>query len=292
MESYTSTVIREGLSFGEAPRWHAGRLWYSDFYRRRVASISPDGADERLEHTVPGQPSGLGWLPSGDLLCVSMTDHRILRFSQSGESTFADISRHCGFWANDMLVSSAGYSYVGDFGFDLDTLLMESGIEGLFSPPPPTTNLVVLDPEGNVVQVVPDMAFPNGTVITPDAKTLIVAETMANRLSAFDISLDGTLTNRRVWAQLELVFCDGICLDSEGQIWVANAATNKCLRVREGGEITGEVTTTETAFACALGGDQRTTLFIMTAASSDRFKADGATLARIETAEVPVPGTV
>lgn len=290
MEHYTSKVVREGLSFGEGPRWHDGRLWYSDFYRHGVYSMAPDGSDERLEHEVSTQPSGLGWLPNGDLLCVSATDHRILRFSPEGESTFADISEHCGFWANDMVVSDAGFTYVGNFGFDLDTLLAEVGVEGLLASPPPTTNLVVLDPEGRVVQVVADMAFPNGSVITPDGRTLIVGETMAFRLSAFDIAPDGTLGARRVWAQMDFVATDGMCLDAEDQVWLANAVTNECLRVREGGEVTATLTTSQTSFACMLGGDDRRTLFVMTAPSSDRFKIAEKTLGRIEVAEVHVAG--
>ncbi len=290
MHEIASQVIREGLSFGEGPRWHGGRLWYSDFYRHGVFSIDAHGHDERLEHTVANQPSGLGWLSNGDLLCVSATDHRVLRFSNGEETTFADISAHCGFWANDMVVSSHDFSYVGNFGFDLDTLLREVGPEGLLSSPPPTTNVVVLDPGGNIIQVVPDMAFPNGSVITPDGSTLIVGETMAFRLSAFDIHSDGTLSNRRVWAQLDFVATDGMCLDAEGQIWLANALTNRCLRVKEGGEITAEVTTTQTAFACMLGGEERTTLYVMTAPTSDRFKIADQTLGRIEAANVSVAG--
>jgi len=290
MEQLTSHVIKDGLSFGEGPRWHDGRLWYSDFYRHGVFSLDALGLEERREHTVPGQPSGLGWLTNGDLLCVSATDHRVLRFSAGVETTFADISAYCGFWANDMVVSSMDFAYVGNFGFDLDTLLRDEGPEGLLSSPPPSTNLVVLDPDGNVVQVVANMAFPNGSVITPDGTTLIVGETLAFRLSAFDIHSDGTLSNRRVWAQLDFVATDGMCLDSEGQIWLANALTNRCLRVKEGGEITAEVATSQTAFACMLGGDDRSTLFIMSAPTSDRFKIADQTLGRIEVARVTTPG--
>ncbi|NNN01254.1 MAG: gluconolactonase [Acidimicrobiaceae bacterium] len=286
MQQYTTSIVREGLSFGEGPRWHAGRLWYSDFYRHGVFSMASDGSDERLEYAVANQPSGLGWLPNGDLLCVSALDHRVLRFSAGVESTFADISDYCGFWANDMVVSASGYSYVGNFGFDLDSLLLEVGVEGLFASPPPTANLVVLDPRGAVVQVVGDMAFPNGSVITPDGSTLIVAETMAFRLSAFDIEADGTLSGQRVWAQLDFVATDGICLDEQGQIWVANAVAAQCLRVREGGEITAAVSTSQTSFACMLGGEDRRTLFVMTAPTSDRFKTAGTTRGRIEVALV------
>jgi sugar lactone lactonase YvrE len=290
MESYKSRVIHKGLSFGEGPRWHDDRLWFSDFYRQGIFSIAPDGTDEKLEHAVATQPSGLGWLPSGDLLAVSMTDHKVLRFSENGVSEFADIAEHCGFWANDMVVSSKGISYVGNFGFDLDQRLMDVGVEGLMSAGPITTNLVVLNQVGKVIQVIPDMAFPNGSVITPDGTTLIVGETMTFNLTAFDIAADGTLSNRRIWAQLDFTATDGMCLDAEGQIWLANALSNKCLRVKEGGEITGEVTTTQTAFACMLGGEHRTMLYIMTAPSSDRFKIANLTDGHIEVVEVPTPG--
>lgn len=290
MDNYTASVVREGLSFGEGPRWHEGRLWYSDFYRHGVFSMAPDGADERLEHTVQTQPSGLGWLPGGDLVCASMTDHRVLRFGAGGATTFADVSEYCGFWSNDLVVSSSGYTYVGDFGFDLHLLLKEQGVEGLLATPPPTTNLVVLSPDGDVVQVVADMAFPNGSVITPDGSTLIVAETMASRLTAFDVAGDGTLANRRVWAPLGFATPDGICLDADNQVWFATAITNQCLRVKEGGEITGAVTATQMTFACTLGGEDRRTLYLMTSPDSSRFSVADVTLAKVESARVSTPG--
>ena len=290
MENYVARVLREGLAFGEAPRWHEGRLWYSDFYRHGVYSLDEASADERLEHVVPGQPSGLGWTKNGDLLCVSMTDHQVLRLHEGVASLWCDISPYCGFWANDMVVSANDVSYVGNFGFDLHVMLRDVGVAGMLASPPPTTNLVVLSPEGAVLQVVPDLAFPNGTVITPDGKTLIVGETMTYCLTAFDIKVDGTLANRRVWAQLDFVATDGMCLDAEGQIWLANALTRRCLRVQEGGEITGVVETTQTAFACMLGGANRSTLFVMSAPTSDRFKIASTTSGTIEVADVAVPG--
>ncbi|MGA2123554.1 MAG: SMP-30/gluconolactonase/LRE family protein, partial [Acidimicrobiales bacterium] len=268
METHTARIVRQGLGFGEVPRWHDGRLWYSDFYRHGVYSMDVAG-DERLEHFVLAQPSGLGWLPDGDLLCVSMTDCKVLRFSGDHSSEFCDISEYCGFWANDMVTSASGISYVGNFGFDLHARLREVGATGLAQDRPPTTNLVVISPEGEVLQVVPDLDFPNGTVITPDGATLIVGETLSCQLSAFDIASDGTLSNRRVWAQLDVVYTDGMCLDDEGQIWLANAIAPQCLRVQEGGEITGVVTTTQVSFACMLGGEDRRSLYIMTSPTSD-----------------------
>jgi sugar lactone lactonase YvrE len=285
MQEYTATVVREGLGFGEAPRWHEGRLWYSDFYRHGIFSMAEDGSDEVLEHEVLTQPSGLGWLPDGDLLCVSMIDQKVLRFHADQVSTFADISEYCEFWANDMVVSAAGYSYVGNFGFDLDARLAELGIERFIAEPPPATNLVVLDAEGAIIQVIPDMDFPNGTVITPDGATLIVGETFGSKQSAFDVQSDGTLTNRRVWAPLAGV-TDGMCLDAEGQIWFANAISRQCLRVREGGDITGSVECSQHAYACMLGGEDGRTLFIMTCGSSDRFEIADKTNGRIESVRV------
>lgn len=290
MVHHQARVLRDGLSFGESPRWHDGRLWYSDFYRHAIFSIDEEGAEEQLELMVPNQPSGLGWLPDGDLLYVSMTDQLVMRRHGQTSSLFADISRYCEFWANDMVVSYSGCAYVGNFGFDLDVMLRDIGPAGMMATPPPTTNLVVLDPTGAVIQVVPDMAFPNGSVITPDGSTLIVGETMAFRLSAFDIEPEGTLANRRVWAQLDFVATDGMCVDADGHVWVANALTTQCVRVREGGEITDVVETNEHAFACMLGGASGTQLFVMTAPSSDRFKIADVTEARIEVAEVEVPG--
>lgn len=282
-------VVREGLSFGEAPRWHDGRLWYSDFYRHGIYSTDEEGLSERLEHEVPGQPSGLGWLPDGDLLYVSMVDQHVMRVHEGRVARFADVAPYCGFWANDIVVGPTGVSYLGSFGFDLDTTIRDVGLEGLLDAIS-TTNLVVLGPEGDVRQVVSAMTFPNGSVITPDGGTLIVGETLAFRLTAFDIESDGTLVNRRVWAQLDYVATDGICLDDEGQIWLAQANAHRCLRVKEGGEITGVVETSQRAFACMLGGATRRTLYVMTAPTSDRFKIAGSSEAKIEVAQVAQAG--
>lgn len=288
MESYESTVIREGLGFGESPRWHEGRLWYADFYRHAIFSTDEAGSSERHEYDVPGQPSGFDWTPEGELWCVSMTDHRIVR-PATGD-VVADLSEYCGFWSNEMILSASGRAYVGDFGFDLDLVLRDQGIEGLTSAPIPTTNLVVLDGDGAVLQVVPDMTFPNGTVITDDGATLIVGETLASRLSAFDLADDGTLSNRRVWAQLDFVATDGMCLDAEGQIWLANALAPECLRVASGGEITARVTTSQRAYACMLGGADRSSLYVLTAPTSDRFVIADAREGQIESVRVSTPG--
>jgi sugar lactone lactonase YvrE len=290
MQHFEARVLREGLGFGEGPRWHDGRLWLSDFYRHGIFSVNEDASEEQLEYDVPMQPSGMGWLSNGDLLFVSMIDQKVMRVHDGAISLFADIAPYCTFWANDMIVSTSGVSYVGSFGLDLDAVLHDVGAAGLMAMDPPTTNLIVLSSEGDVLQVVPDLFFPNGTVITPDEATLIIGETLAYRLSAFDINADGTLSNRRVFAQMDYVATDGMCLDAEGQIWLANAVESKCLRVKEGGEITGEVATSQNAFACGFGGAERRTLYIMTAPTSDRFKVAKGATGKIEAATLPVGG--
>lgn len=292
METQRAEIVREGLRFGEAPRWHASRLWYSDFYRHGVFSMAPDGSDERREATVDQQPSGLGWLPDETLLAVSMIDQRVVRIEDDTVTTHCDISEYCGFWANDMTVAPSGVAYVGSFGFDLDTFLRDTrdGIESAH--PPAATNVVVIRADGTVQQVVGDMMFPNGMVLTDDGRTLIVAETTAYRLSAFDVDADGSLSHRRVFAQLDGVPADGICLDAESQVWVAHPLDRRCVRVAEGGEVTAEVTTSAHTFACTLGGEDRRSLFVLCAPTSSRFEiaAQSEPMGTIESVRVAVAG--
>jgi sugar lactone lactonase YvrE len=288
----TTSILRSGLHFGEGPRWHDGRLWYSDFYDHAVHAVDLDGNDERVLE-VPGQPSGLGWLPDGSMVVASMTDRRVLRWDGVTVTEHADLSAHAGWWVNDLVVDADGRTWVGNFGFDLDAFLAEYGIEGVLGEPGPTaTVLCRVDPDGTVSVAADEMIFPNGSVITPDGRTLIVAETLALRLTAFDITDDGSLANRRVWADLSAVMgaADGICLDAEGAVWIANAVAPQCLRVAEGGEILETVDTTQTAFACMLGGPERRHLFVMTAPDSNHEARTAAREGCIEVAEVSVPG--
>ena len=245
----------EGLAFAEGPRWRDGRLWWSDMHAENVLSWAPkDGA--RTEAAVAQRPSGLGWLPDGRLLVVSMMDRKVLRLEADGELVVhADLSSLVPRRLNDMVVDAAGRAYVGNFGFDLE--------EG---EPIADTGLAMVGPDGRARIVAERLLFPNGMVITTDQRTLIVAETFAARLSAFDIASDGSLSGRRVWAQLpEHSYPDGICLDSEGCIWVALTSGNACVRVKEGGTLLQRVEVGRPAFACALGGPERRTLFICTA---------------------------
>ncbi len=284
-----SSVLAEGLYFGEGPRWHDGRLWFSDFYDRAVKAVDAAGTVETMVET-PGQSSGLGWLPDGRLLLVSMLDRRLLRLDPGGLVEHADLSSIATFHANDMVVDASGRAYVGNFGFDLDAFMAEHGIAGLLADPgPPTAALARVEPDGTVHVAADGMKFPNGSVITPDDATLIVAETIAMRLTAFDIAADGSLSNRRVWADIPGLAPDGICLDAEGAVWVANALGAECARVHEGGEVSERVEVSQPCYACMLGGDDGTTLFALTAATSVAAEAARARTGRVETARVAVP---
>lgn len=279
-----------GLSFGEGPRWHDGRLWVSDFYRHTVFAIDADAHAEPIVE-VAGQPSGLGWLPDGRLLVVSMTDRRLLRLDPGGLVEHADLSGVAGFHCNDMVVDGRGRAYVGNFGFDTAAYVAEHGPGSLIAEPgPPTATLARVDPDGSAHAAATGMRFPNGSVVTPDGRTLIVAESYASRLSAFTIAADGTLSDRRVWATLAGVAPDGICLDAEGAVWVANARGNECVRVAEGGAMLDRVQTGQRCFACALGGPERTTLYLVTAQTSGIAAAGTTRTGAVERVEVEVPG--
>ncbi len=196
-----------------------------------------------------------------------------------------------GFYGNDMVVDAAGRAYVGNFGFDLDRFIKERGEAALVElPGPPTTPLIRVDPDGSAHVAAEEMSFPNGTVITPDGRTLIIAETLAGRLTAFDVSEGGELSRRRIWASLSWCAPDGICLDAEGRVWVSNAISPECILVAEGGEIVDRVTTSQTCFACMLGGSDRRTLYVMTAPTSTESVVSATRSARIEQARVGVGG--
>lgn len=278
----TTTPFLDGLTFGEGPRWHGGRLWFSDFFSHSVRSVGADGKGLRREAEIHGQPSGLGWLPDGRLLVVSMRDRQILRRETGGSlTTHADLRDLVAVSLNDMLVLEDGTAFAGHFGFDLDAFF-----EGKADPAP--ASLFKVAPDGSVEVAASDLSFPNGMALF--GTTLVVAETFGLRLSAFDVGPDGTLTGRRTWAPLEATFPDGICGDAEGAIWVANATAPECIRVAEGGEVLERVVTSQPCFACALGGEDRCTLFCCTAPTSRSDQLTGTCLARIETATVRIAG--
>ncbi|CAA0100833.1 Virginiamycin B lyase [Halioglobus japonicus] len=278
-----TNILVDGLYFGEGPRWHDGRLWFSDFYAHAVKSVDESGA-VRTELEMDDQPSGLGWLPDGRLLVVAMKERAVKRLDAGRLVTHADISHLSAHLCNDMVVDEQGTAWVGNFGFDLDAELRARGVE-VFNDHP-VTNLVRVDADGTVHLAARDMHFPNGSVITPDGKTLIVAETFASCLTAFTIASDQTLTARRVWASLPGVAPDGICLDENLRVWVANALEPEVLLVAEGGEIINRVTTSQNCYACMLGGEAGTTLFAVTADTSDGKEAQETATGRIETISV------
>jgi sugar lactone lactonase YvrE len=281
-------VLATGLYFGEGPRWHEGRLWFSDFYDHAVKSMDETGAI-RIELQIDDHPSGLGWLPDGRMLVVSMNQRRVLRVEGNEVRVHADLSAVAAYRANDMVVDAQGRAYVGNFGFRLDDELQRRGVESVLADHP-TAKLARVDPDGSVHIAAPDMHFPNGSVITPDGKTLIVAETLALRLTAFDIGPDGTLSNRRVWAPVGMRAPDGICLDANGHVWIANAIAPECVLFAPGGEVVATVQTDQPCFACMLGGDDRRTLFMMTAPTSVSEIVSQSRQGHVLTARVETPG--
>ena len=275
----TPRVVAEGFHFLEGPRWRDGRLWASDMQGDRVVTVTPSGAVEPVVD-VPTQPSGLGWLPDGRLLVVSMKDRRVLRLEGGRLVPHADLSALATFHANDMVVDRSGRAYVGHFWYDYEV-----------GEPFKAAVLALVHPDGRVEAAADDLAFPNGTVITPDGRTLVVAETFAHRLTAFTIANDGRLSGRRVWAALdEQVYPDGICLDLEGAIWVASPLGKDALRVREGGEVVDRVKVDRHVIACALGAADGRTLFVMAAAAIPHAQARAQKGACILAATVEVPG--
>ena len=288
-------TVLDGMSYLEGPRWHDGRLYVSDFYTGAIVAVDLDGgADPETVATVPEQPSGLGWMPDGSLLAVSMRDRRLLRFRDGGEpEVHADLSDLAPWHLNDMVVDSQGRAFVGNFGFDL----MAGGAIR-------SAAIVRVDADGTASVAADDLRFPNGTVITPDARTLIVAETLGGRLTAFDLDADGSLSNRRVWAELspvvetedmgELLAAggvapDGTALDAEGCVWAADALGGRVLRVRQGGEVVEEIAPGTGVFACALGGAEGRTLVMCAAPSFAEHERRDTREAVLLACEVDVP---
>jgi sugar lactone lactonase YvrE len=260
-----------GLEFPEGLRWHNDRLWFSDMNACKVMSVDMKGNLETIQET-PGPCSGLGWLPDGRLLIVSMLDRRLLLMDVDGLSLVADMMGLASYHCNDMVVDREGRAYVGNFGFDLSR-----------GEAPKPAEIVLVSPDGNARVVADNLAFPNGTVITSDGKTLIVAETYGACLTAFDILPDGSLTGRRNWATFDSAVPDGICLDMDGGIWVASPVSKEVVRIQEGGKVTHRHSFANSAYACMLGGVKRQTLFV---ATSGVESGSGC----IEAVEVDVPG--
>ena len=279
MTNETRTIL-DGLIFSECPRWYDDRLWFSDMLDRKVIAVDPEGNAETIAG-IPGQPGGLGFLPDGRLLIVSMTDQLLLRLDPDGLKQVADLSGLAVGNCNDMVVDVQGRAYIGDWGF----------VEFDPKAPKDTAHLIMVTPEGQASIVASKVFFPNGAVITPDNKTLIVAESMAARLVSFDIEDDGSLINYSVWADLgEDVMPDGICLDAEGAIWVTNSKGNDVIRFRKGGEVADRIMLSLRAYSCILGGPDRKDLYLTTAAPGMFADLQSKRSGCIEVIKVDVPG--
>jgi sugar lactone lactonase YvrE len=274
-------TLLDKLAFPEGPRWHDGRLFFSDQHDLRVVALDPKSGDAETVVEVPEQPSGLGWLADGSMLVVSMLDRKVMRLDGGALKLHADISALAPAACNDMVVDGRGRAYVGNFGFD-----MYGHAE--YKP----TNIVAVDADGSSWVAAEKIGFPNGTVVTPDNRTLIVGESVGGRLTAFDIGDNGRLSNRREWANLAPfgATADGICLDAENAVWVACPMSQRCLRVAEGGTLLDEIKVYSGTYACNLGGDDGRTLFICSSEGHEREQCVTARAGRILAVEVDVPG--
>jgi sugar lactone lactonase YvrE len=275
-------TLLTGLAFGESPRWHDGRLWFSDMGTHELIAARLDGSAERIAE-IPGMPMGTGWLPDPDgrMLIVSSRDGLLLRREPDGSLvTHAELASLDAHPWSDMVVDGRGNAYAGNIGFDFPGGTPAAGI------------LALITPGGSVRQVADDVMFPNGVAVTPDNQTLILAESYASRLTAFDIAADGGLSGRRVWADLGAGVPDGICIDTEGAVWYADVPNKHCVRVQEGGKVLQTVDVDRGCFACALGGADGRTLFIMAAEfAGPASMAPGAPrTGQVLTAAAPAPG--
>ena len=275
----TPQVLLDRLWFPEGPRWHQGALYFSDMHGRAVWRLTPDGQGSRIGE-FDDEVSGLGWMPDGTLLVVSMTKRQLLRLTAKGAEIAVDLSPYVPNRINDMVIDRLGRAYVGGFGFNL--------FQG--EEPKPTV-LLCAEPDGRVRVVADALHFPNGMVITPDGKTLIVGETLGARMTAFEIQPDGGLAKRRVFASIEGLIPDGCCLDAEGAVWVAWPGSNKVVRLLDGGKIADTIELPKRhAYACMLGGADRRDLYLCTAAGHMPEVIKAKPEGKIEVIRVEVPG--
>jgi sugar lactone lactonase YvrE len=272
-------TLMTGLVLGEQPRWHEDRLWFSDWGPQEVIAVDLEGKSEVILRG-PSFPLCVDWLPDGHLLLVSASDGLLLRREPDGSLvTHADLTGVARHKWNDIVVDGRGNTYLGNQGFEFPGGEFAPGI------------LALVTPDGSARQVADGIAFPNGVLVTPDNSTLILAESYGNRLTAFDIAADGGLSNRRVWADVRDGVPDGICLDAENAVWYGDVPNKRCVRVREGGEVLQTIELDRGCFACALGGADRRTLFLMAAEwSGPANMFDGPRTGQVLTVEAPVPG--
>jgi sugar lactone lactonase YvrE len=247
-------ILMSGLAFGESPRWHENRLWFSDWAAHEIIALDPAGHSEViLRASFPSIPMCIDFLPGGQLLVVSSTEGLILKRESNGSlTTHANLNHLTARGWNEIVVDHRGNAYVNGGGFDL--MAGQKFAPGV---------IALVTPDGASRQVADGIAFPNGMLITPDNSTLVIAESYGKKLTAFDIAPDGSLSNRRVWADLIDGVPDGICLDSENAIWYADVPNKRCVRVREGGEVLQTINLDRGCFSCALGGPDMKTLFMV-----------------------------
>jgi len=274
-------VLMKGIAFGEQPRWHENRLWFSDWGPPEIIAVDVEGNHEVVLQARTF-PCCVDWLPDGTLIVVSGREGLLLRREPDGSLvTHANLGAASRPPAgNELVVDGRGNAYVNGGGFDLTA--GEAFAQGV---------IVLVTRDGSVRQVADGFAFPNGMLVTPDNSTLIVAESYAKKLTAFDIAKDGSLSNRRLWADLGEGVPDGICLDSENAVWYGDVPNQRCVRVREGGEVLETIELDRGCFACALGGADRRTLFMM----ATEWNGPAAMFAeprtgQVLTAEAPAPG--
>ena len=245
-----ATTLLTGIAFPESPRWHDGRLWFSDWVAREVIALDPDGGHEVMAR-VDAFPFSIDWLPDGPMLVTA--GRQVLRLEPDGSlSLHADLEKLTEHGWNEIVVDRRGNAYVNAPGFDL-----MGG--GEFAP----GRIGLLRQDGTAEQIADGVAFPNGMAVTPDHTTLIVADSYAKELIGFDIGIDGTLSNRRTWADLGEGVPDGICLDADGAVWYADVPNRGCVRVAEGGEVLNRFEFDRGCFACMLGGADGRTLFVL-----------------------------
>lgn len=281
LESLETTVLCDGLAFPESPRWRDGKLWLSDMHDHRVLTVDLSGKVCTVVEVV-GQPSGIGWFPNGNLRVVSMKERCLLSCEPGGSVMAIDFEQDASHHWNDMVIDQYGRAYIGNMSYDFFDPRRVSGFD----------QILLVDTDEKITIAAEKMDLPNGSVITPDGGTLIVAESGSACISAFDILADGNLGNRRIWTQFEDgVIADGICLDSEGAVWAALPAKNgQVVRIREGGEVTHRVKVTTRPFACMLGGPDRRILFVMTAATANPAESQTQKSGRVEFVPVDVAG--
>jgi sugar lactone lactonase YvrE len=265
-----------GLALGESPRWHANRLWLSDWVAHEVLAVDLAGTREVIT-TIPSLPFCIDFLPDGRLLVIA--EQQVLRQEPDRSLvTYADLTGLSPHPWNEIVVDGRGNTYINNIGFDFPGGAFAPGI------------LALVTPDGSARQVADGVAFPNGMAVTPDNATLILAESYGKQLTAFDITADGSLTNRRVWADLNGGYPDGICLDAEGAIWYADVPSKRCVRVREGGEVLQTIDLDRGCFACMLGGGDNRTLFMVAAAwGGPESMAGGQPTGQVLSVEAPAP---